>query len=172
MSHIGKEPIKIPKDLTIKIEKSKITFNGKLGSITYTLPPSVKINIEGNKLYIHSTDSKLWGTSRSNINCLILGVTQGISLKLQLIGIGYRAKEENGKLIINVGFSHPLIFDIPAGITIKMLKPTLILIQGIDYQLVTKVGSQIRLLKAPEPYKGKGIRYIDEIITTKEGKKK
>ena len=111
MSHIGKEPIKIPKDLTIKIEKSKITFNGKLGSITYTLPPSVKINIEGNKLYIHSTDSKLWGTSRSNINCLILGVTQGISLKLQLIGIGYRAKEENGKLETHVSRKFHLEFE-------------------------------------------------------------
>lgn len=177
MSRVAKKSIFIPKDLKITIKKQKITIKGKKGKIKKTIHKFVKIKIINQKinLSVKKNIVQAWkqaGTTRSIINSMIIGVTQGFNKKLQLIGIGYKAIIKNNILILSLGFSHTIKFKNPKNIKIKCPSQNEIIIEGIDKQIVGEVSSRIRSYKPPEPYKGKGIRYLGEKIKIKETKKK
>jgi len=177
MSHIGKEIINIPKNVKISLLNNKIIAEGKYGILYVNIPVNINININNNKIIIipiniNKNINSIWGLTKSLITNIIKGVNQGFIKKLQLVGIGYKAKIENNKLIFNLGFSHPIEYIIPDGITINLIKPTLINIIGNNYNQVTQVASTLRTFKHPEPYNGKGIKYLNEKIVLKEKKKK
>lgn len=180
MSHIGKEPIKLPNNVKFFKENENIVFQGKEGTLTKALPFFLDINENNHILNISIKPEyvglkqyeSMWGTYRTLLQNMVIGVSQGWTVKLILVGIGFRSKVENNILTLKLGFSHNIDYIIPEGIKIISVKPTLISIFGIDYELVTKVAAEIRSYKKTEPYKGKGIRYINEVIRTKEAKKK
>lgn len=185
MSHIGKKPIQIPLGVNISYNKIFIKITGPLGSLSLELPTKIKCNFSTSpspQLFIqvdtheekqNKESISLWGTYRSLINNMIIGVSRGFSKKLELVGVGYRATlSQNDTLNLKLGYSHPIEYNIPKDVKIQCLKPTLILITGIDHQRVNQVASEIRRFRSPEPYKGKGIRYGEEVISLKEGKKK
>jgi len=184
MSRIGRKPINIPQGVEIKTseqeqnnnQERKVTVRGPKGELFINLPNCFEINQEAEILLIKSRNSRdrkenaLWGTFTRLIANMVQGVSVGFEKKLELIGVGYRAKVEGHKLILGLGFSHPVEFQIPENIKIDVSQ-NFIIIQGFDKQLVGEVAASIRRLKKPEPYKGKGIKYIDEIIKRKAGKK-
>lgn len=176
MSRIGKKFISIPESVEIKIQDQQVLVKGPKGELKQFLPDFVKIEIKNNQLKVlvekpaEKKQRACWGTFASLISNMVQGVTKGFEKKLELVGIGYRAKREGDKLILNIGFSHPVEFLISENIEAKVEQNTIIL-QGIDKQLVGEVAAQIRKLKKPEPYKGKGIRYAGEVVRRKAGKK-
>lgn len=176
MSRIGKKPVFIPKDVEIKNEGNVICVKGPKGELKQSLPDFVKIEIKGNQLNVlveYPEDKKqraCWGTFNILISNMIQGVTKGFEKRLELVGVGYRAKISDNKIVLNIGFSHQVEFVLPQGIKAS-IEQNIIVIQGIDKQLVGEMAAQIRKLKKPEPYKGKGIKYIDEVIRRKSGKK-
>ena len=175
MSRIGKLPIVLPEGTEIKIEGGFIVVKGSKGELKQQLHQSVKIDIASNeiKVQVKNTDSKkekaFWGLYRSLINNMVQGVTEGFEKKLEIVGVGYKTSLSGNKLTLNVGYSHPVIYDLPAGIEAQV-EGNIITIKGIDKQLVGEAAAQIRKIRKPEPYKGKGIKYVDEIIRRKEGK--
>lgn len=184
MSRIGKKPILIPEKVDVKIDNDFVIVKGPKGELKQKLIPEIKLNFSDNKkelnVDIKNKDVKkekaLWGTFRQLINNMIIGVTEGFEKKLEINGVGYKAvitgktgSASGGELVLNVGFSHPVNFKIPENIDIAVEK-NLITISGIDKQLVGETAAQIRKIKKPEPYKGKGIKYVDEIIRRKAGK--
>jgi large subunit ribosomal protein L6 len=177
MSKIGKNPIIVPENIKIELNNNYIVVIGKLGVLIKKIPNDIDIKLNNNKLYITSnSNTKIaysnWGTLRVNVKNMITGVTQGFFIKLKVIGVGYRAYVENKYLKLKVGFSHIIKIPIIRKIKVKCIKNTKIYIYGIDLQKVTQIASKIRSYKKPDPYKGKGIRYEDEIVLLKEGKKK
>lgn len=177
MSRIGKKPIKIPEGVEVQVEelKIKVTKNGK--GLQQKIHPdiSVEIDKESKMLLVkRPSDNKihrsLHGLYHALINNMIIGVTTGFEKKLQIVGVGYRAELKGKSLILNIGYSHPIIFKPPLEIDIFLESPTNITIRGIDKQLVGQVAAKIRSFRAPEPYKGKGIRYVGEYIRRKAGK--
>lgn len=176
MSRIGKKIIEIPVGVEIKITDNLITVKGPKGELSFNFHPAVVIKQEENNLRVtvknpeNKFERSLWGTSVRLISNMILGVTQGYEKKLELIGVGYRATLAQNKLILNVGFSHPVEFVLPPKIEAKIEK-NIISIIGIDKQLVGETAAQIRKIKPPEPYKGTGIRYVGEVVREKAGKK-
>lgn len=176
MSRLGKKPISIPVGVETKIVEDQIIIKGPKGEIKQKIHPLVIINIENNNLKISVTNPEnkkqkaLWGTFVRLIQNMIEGVTKGFEKKLQLVGIGFRAQVSGDKLVLNIGFSHPIDYQIPSSVKISVDKD-IITISGIDKQLVGEVAAQIRKLKKPEPYKGMGIRYLGEVIRKKAGKK-
>ena len=182
MSKVGKKPIKIPEGVKVDIEKKdnfiEVKVEGKKGSLSKKFPSSLEIKKEEDKIIVLPDPKKkvdrlvksLWGTVRSLINNMVEGVSQGFEKKLQIEGIGYKAKVEKDKLILSLGYSHPVEFDIEEGIEIKVEK-NIISVSGVDKEKVGQVASRIRSLRKPEPYKGKGIRYVDEVIRKKTAKK-
>lgn len=176
MSRLGKKPISIPAGVEAKIDQNQIIVKGPKGETRQTIHPSVVINFENNALAISVKEPEkkeqkaLWGTFVRLIKNMIDGVTKGFEKKLQLVGIGFRAQASGEKLILNIGFSHPVEYNIPKGIKASVEKD-IITISGIDKQLVGEAAAQVRRLKKPEPYKGVGIRYIDEVVRRKAGKK-
>jgi len=176
MSRIGKKPIFIPEDVKIRTEDNVIYVNGPKGELKQSLPDFVKIEIKDNQLNVsveYPEDKKqraCWGTFNVLILNMIQGVTRGFEKRLELVGVGYRAKISDNKIILNIGFSHQVEFVFPEGIKASV-EQNIIVIQGIDKQLVGETAAQIRKLKKPEPYKGKGIRYVDEVVRRKSGKK-
>lgn len=185
MSHIGKEHINIPSNIKVSLEKKEnlIIVEGKNGKLTKKISPYVNIELIkdsiilklNRKLYSRYSEKyikSIWGMSRSLIYNMIKGINQGYTIRLQLIGIGYKARLSDAKdnLILKLGFSHSIRYIIPDTISISLLKPTLILIKGIDKQLVTQIAAKIRSLKSPEPFNGKGIKYLNEIVKLKEKK--
>ncbi len=174
MSRLGKLPIELPNNTQAKIEQDFIVVNGPKGEIKQKLNPMVKVEIINNQIKLsilgQSLEEKaLWGLYRSLINNMVIGVNQGYEKKLEINGVGYRASVSNNKLTLSVGYSHPVIFDLPQGINAKV-EANLITINGIDKYLVGEVAAQIRRIRKPEPYKGKGIKYLDEVIRRKAGK--
>lgn len=175
MSRIGKLPIVLPEGAQAKIEDGFIVVKGNKGELRQQLHKLVKIDIAGNeiKVQVKNADSKkekaFWGLFRSLINNMVQGVTVGYEKKLEIVGVGYKTSLSGNKLTLNVGYSHPVIYDLPRGIEAQT-EGNIITISGIDKQLVGEVAAQIRKVRKPEPYKGKGIKYIDEIIRRKEGK--
>lgn len=177
MSRIGKNPVAVPSGVDLKIEGQKVTAKGKLGELSFTASDEIELSKDGDLVTVTPRNDnimarKLWGTSRSMIQNLVIGVSEGYEKKLEINGVGYRAKIQGKDLILEVGFSHDVIYPIPEGIEIKCADQTHISVFGANKQRVGQVAAEIRGYKKPEPYKGKGIKYEGEHILRKEGKKK
>lgn len=175
MSRIGKKPVEIPSDVSVSINNNTLIIKGKLGELRLDINPAVDVKVEGNKITVSpKADTKfaraMWGTTRALINNMIIGVSKGYSKVLQLVGVGYRARLEGNKLVLNVGYSHPVEVVPPPGIKFNVEEQVKITVSGYDKALVGQVAN-IRAIRKPEPYKGKGMRYENEVIILKEGKK-
>lgn len=177
MSRVGKNPVAVPSGVEVKLVGNSFTAKGKLGELSLTLSDQVETRLEDGKVWVKpANDSKqarmMWGTTRNLVRNLINGVSQGYTKSLEINGVGYRAAVQGKTLQLQLGFSHDVNFPIPADISIKCEKPTSITVSGADKQRVGQVAAEIRSFRRPEPYKGKGIKYADETILRKEGKKK
>jgi large subunit ribosomal protein L6 len=177
MSRIGKKAVVIPSGVTANVEGQTVKVKGPKGQMQVVLHDDVSVAMEnGGVQVLPRSETKrarsLWGTSRTLVNNLVTGVTKGFETKLEITGVGFRAALQGKNLQIALGYSHDVIYPIPEGITIVVPKPTEITITGIDKQRVGQVAAEIRDFRKPEPYKGKGIRYANEFIFRKEGKKK
>lgn len=173
MSRIGKKPIPIPQGVEVKIENHTISIKGPKGELHFTFDPKIKVekqNTEIKVLAIEREAKALWGTTRAIIANMITGVTQGFKKQLEIQGVGYKAEVKGKKLILYVGFTHPVEIEAPEEIEFKVEK-NIITVSGIDKQLVGQIASKIRAQKPPDPYKGKGIRYLGEQVKLKPGKK-
>ena len=177
MSRIAKYPVEVPKGVEVMLSDSEISVKGPLGTLKQFLLPSVTIEKDGEKLLCRAVEgaadaAAMSGTMRALLNNMVLGVTKGFEKKLTLVGVGYRAQAQGAKLNLTLGFSHPVVHDMPSGIKVETPTQTEILIKGIDKQVVGQVAAEIRAYRSPEPYKGKGVRYSDEVVAIKETKKK
>jgi len=177
MSRIGKNPISVPDGVTVSIAGKSVTAKGKLGELSATLVDEIGISQDGSTLTVTPLSDtiiarKMWGTSRSVVNNLVVGVSQGFEKKLEINGVGYRAQVQGKELILQLGFSHDVKYPIPDDIEIKCADQTHVSISGTDKQKVGQIAAEIRSYRPPEPYKGKGVKYEGEYILRKEGKKK
>lgn len=177
MSRIAKYPVALPKGVDVALTTGEITVKGPLGSLTHFILPSVKVEKQGEELICGAIEnqpngSAMSGTMRALVNNMVTGVTKGFEKKLSLVGVGYKAQAQGTKLNLSLGFSHPVVHEMPNGIKVETPTQTEILIKGIDRQLVGQVAAEVRAYRSPEPYKGKGIRYVDEVVAIKETKKK
>ncbi|MCM8794003.1 MAG: 50S ribosomal protein L6 [Candidatus Omnitrophica bacterium] len=175
MSKLGKRPILIPREIKITLNEGNVFIEGPKGKRSYSLPPGIKAILKEDKLLLTRTSdekqNKAWhGLARSQIANIIKGLIEGFAKELEIVGIGYRAQVSGKSLVLYLGFSHPVNFPIPEGITIETPKPTQIIVRGIDKQKVGEVSAEIRAICKPEPYKGKGIRYVGEYVRKKAGK--
>jgi len=175
MSQIGRMPILVPEGVEISKKSDSVSVKGKLGTLDFHFDSNINIEINDNQIMVsRNTDLKkhreLHGLTRSLINNMIIGVSEGYEKKMTLIGTGYTAASKDNFLLLNVGYSHPVYIQCPENLTIKTPQPTEIIISGIDKQLVGQFSARIRQIRKPEPYKGKGIRYSDEIVRKKAGK--
>lgn len=177
MSRVGKYPVALPQGVTAEVKGDQVAIKGKMGNLALAVPSEVEVKVADGKVAVSmrqetSRARVLWGTTRNNINNMVKGVTEGFKEVLEIEGVGFRAALAGKDLVLQIGFSHEVKFAIPEGITIKVDKQTVLTVTGIDKQKVGQVAAEIRGLKAPEPYKGKGIHYLGERIRRKEGKKK
>ena len=177
MSRVGKMPVAVPQGVDVAIKDDQISVKGKGGTLSLAQNALVKVTNEGGKLtFIAANESReanaMSGTMRQLVNNMVNGVTAGFEKKLSLVGVGYKAAAQGNKLNLTVGYSHPVNIEMPAGITVATPTPTEIVVKGADRQRVGQLAAEIRAVRPPEPYKGKGIRYADEKITIKETKKK
>ncbi len=175
MSRIANKPIVLPANVSLDISSGNVHVKGPKGELHHTLTPEINLEVEGDTVSVKSNSPAkvaMAGTTRALINNMCVGVSSGFKKTLQLVGVGYRAQAKGTDLTLTLGFSHPAIFKIPAGITIETPSQTEIVVSGIDKQLVGEVASKIRQYRVPEPYKGKGVRYSDEHVVRKEAKKK
>jgi large subunit ribosomal protein L6 len=177
MSRVGKYPVEIPAGVQVAIANGFVTAKGKLGELKMPLTDKVDAKVEGNKFSVaprgNSTPARMmWGTTRALVACMVKGVSVGYSKTLEITGTGYRAAVNGPNLVINLGFSHDVVYPIPEGIKVTCEKPTTIKIEGTDKRKVGQVCAEIRAWRPPEPYKGKGVKYEGEAILRKEGKKK
>ena len=177
MSRVGKYPVEIPAGVQVAIAGGKLTAKGKLGELSLPLTEHVEATVDGDKVTVKPRGAErqarmMWGTTRALIANIVKGVSTGYARSLEITGTGYRASVQGTNLEINLGFSHPVVYPVPPGIKITCERPTSIKVEGMDKRLVGQVASEIRSFRPPEPYKGKGARYSDEVIRRKEGKKK
>jgi len=177
MSRIGKKAVAIPSGVTASVEGQTVKMKGPKGALEFVLPKEVAAKMDKAGIQIDPRDEtkrarSMWGTSRTLVANLVTGVTKGFERKLEITGVGYRAAVQGKNLQIALGYSHDVVFPIPAGITIATPKPTEVVVTGIDRQKVGQVAAEIRGFRPPEPYKGKGVKYAGEYIFRKEGKKK
>jgi len=177
MSRVAKSPVSIPSGVEVSIAGDIITVKGSKGSLTHTIAAAVEVITKDSQVLFEPRDGQanadaLAGTTRALVNNMVTGVKQEFEKKLQLVGVGYRAQAQGKVLNLTLGFSHPVAFPVPQGITIETPSQTEVVVKGIDKQLVGQVAANIRSLRPPEPYKGKGVRYADEQIVRKEAKKK
>jgi large subunit ribosomal protein L6 len=177
MSRIGKKPVPLPKGVTASVEGQTVKVKGPKGELSVTLVREVSAKVDDHGVTItpdkaQERAAQMWGLSRTQVNNLVTGVTTGFTQKLEIQGVGYRAAVQGKNLNLQLGFSHDVVYPIPAGITITSEKPTMISVSGMDKQLVGQVAAEIRGYRPPEPYKGKGVRYEGEYVRRKEGKKK
>lgn len=175
MSKIGKQLIIIPENVEIKINQQEIKVKGPQGELSQSIPPQIKLILKEQELQVipqekSKNSSALWGLLRALIFNMVKGVTEGFEKQLEIEGVGYRASLQGNKLILSLGFSHPIEVVAPAGIELKVDK-NVITISGIDKQIVGQIAAKIRAYRKPEPYKGKGIHYVGEVIRRKAGKK-
>jgi len=175
MSRIGKMPITIPKEVKVELNNNNIKISGERGTLESSFHPDMQVKIEEGKIFVsRPSENKfhrsLHGLSRTLINNMVEGVSSGFEKILEIQGVGYRATLEGGKMVLQIGYSHSIEFDTPKGIEFEVEKQKIIKIKGIDKQLVGETAAKIRALRKPEPYKGKGIRYIDEVVRRKVGK--
>ncbi len=177
MSRIAKYPVELPKGVDVTQAAGEISVKGPLGTLRQAVHPAVSIERDGDKLQCRAVvgaenGSSHSGTMRALLANMVTGVTKGFEKKLTLVGVGYRAQAQGAKLNLTLGFSHPVVHDMPAGIKVETPSQTEIVIKGIDKQVVGQVAAEVRGYRPPEPYKGKGVRYADEVIVLKETKKK
>ncbi len=177
MSRIGKKPVALPKGVTASVEGQTVKVKGPKGELSVKLVPQVSAKVDEHGITVtpdkaQERAAQMWGLSRTLVNNLVVGVTNGFTQKLEIQGVGYRAAVQGKVLNLQLGFSHDVPYAIPEGISIVTEKPTMIAISGIDKQLVGQVAAEIRGWRPPEPYKGKGVRYEGEYVRRKEGKKK
>lgn len=176
MSRIGNKVVVIPEGVTVTQEGNNVTVKGPKGELTRTFSADIKMNIEGNEVtFTRPNDSKemktIHGTTRANFNNMVVGVSEGFQKALELIGVGYRAQLQGSKLVLNVGYSHPVEIIPPAGVTVEVPANTQVIVKGANKEEVGELAANIRGTRPPEPYKGKGIRYKGEQVRRKEGKK-
>jgi large subunit ribosomal protein L6 len=177
MSRIGKKPVVIPAGVTAKVDGQLVQVKGGKGQLEFVAPDEVSVVLQDNAIKVDPRDNSkraraMWGTARARVSNLVVGVTSGFEKKLEITGVGYRAAVQGKVLQLALGFSHDVNYPIPAGITIATPKPTEITIAGMDKRQVGQVAAEIRAFRGPEPYKGKGVKYANEFIFRKEGKKK
>ncbi len=175
MSRIGKKPVPIPSGVTVAIDGQIVTAKGPKGELSYQVHPHVKVVQQDQQIILtianpdNKKDKALWGTNRQLIANILTGVSQGYQKQLEINGVGYRAEVKGNILILNVGYSHPVEFKLPEGVAAKVEK-NVITLESIDKQLLGETAANIRKVRKPEPYKGKGIKYVDEVILRKAGK--
>jgi large subunit ribosomal protein L6 len=177
MSRIGKKPIVIPAGVTAKVDGQLVQVKGAKGQLEFLVPDDVSVVHQDNEIKVDPRNETkraraLWGTARAQVNNLVVGVTKGFEKKLEITGVGYRAAVAGKNLQLALGYSHDINYPIPAGVTIVTPKPTEITISGIDKRQIGQIAAEIRAYRGPEPYKGKGVKYANEFIFRKEGKKK
>jgi large subunit ribosomal protein L6 len=177
MSRVGKYPVEIPAGVQVAIAGSVLTAKGKLGELKIDLTDKVETTVEGNHVVVkpRTGDQQarmMWGTTRALVANMVKGVSVGYSKSMEITGTGFRAAVQGKDLVINLGFSHDVVFPIPPGIKISCERPTAIKVEGVDKRQVGQVAAEIRAYRPPEPYKGKGVKYDSETIRRKEGKKK
>ena len=177
MSRVGKSPVTVPAGVDVSMNDNQISVKGAGGTLSLTPNALVKVTLDGGKLTFVPVDESreanaMSGTMRQLVNNMVVGVSKGFEKKLTLIGVGFKAAASGAKLNLAIGFSHPVNFEMPAGITVATPTPTEIILKGADRQRVGQLAAEIRAVRPPEPYKGKGIRYSDEKVVIKETKKK
>lgn len=177
MSRIGKNPVTIPSGVEVKIGDQQVSAKGPLGALTQPVNKLVSVRLDGDKLVLEPNDASaaanaMSGTVRALIANMVTGVSTGFQRKLTLVGVGYRAQAQGDKLNLSLGFSHPVVHQMPQGIKVETPQQTEVVIKGIDKQLVGQVAAEVRRYRPPEPYKGKGVRYAEERVALKETKKK
>jgi large subunit ribosomal protein L6 len=176
MSRVAKKPVVLPKGVEVQINEQLLTIKGSKGVLKQMIPARVKITQAAEALHFAPADGEktdaIAGSLRALADKMVHGVTKGFECKLVLVGVGYRAQAQGKKLNLTLGFSHPVVYDLPEGITAETPTQTEIIIKGIDNQKVGQVAAEIRAYRSPEPYKGKGVRYANEVIILKEAKKK
>ncbi|MGO3652624.1 50S ribosomal protein L6 [Vagococcus sp.] len=175
MSRIGNKPVVIPNGVTVAQNGLTVTVKGPKGELTREFSPNITLNIEEGVVTLsRPNDSKenktLHGTMRANLNNMVVGVNEGFEKALELIGVGYRAQLQGKKLVLNVGYSHPVEFEAPEGVTIEVPSNTSVIVKGSNKEVVGELAANVRGVRPPEPYKGKGIRYVGEYVRRKEGK--
>ena len=174
MSRVGNRKIIIPDGVTVSVDGNIVTVKGPKGELSTEINKNITVEINENEITLNRLNDnfkKFHGTANANIKNLILGVTEGFEKKLESVGVGYRFQLKGAELVVTAGYSHPVIVEIPQGITLECPSNTELLVKGIDKQLVGEFAANVRKIRKPEPYKGKGIRYADEHIRRKEGKK-
>jgi large subunit ribosomal protein L6 len=177
MSRVGKLPVPVPKGVEINVAAASVSVKGPLGTLTQPLTANVRVKKDGDELVVETADDSneanaMSGTLRAILANMVTGVTKGFERKLTLVGVGYRAQAQGDKLNLTLGFSHPVVQQMPKGVTVQTPTQTEILIKGTDKHLVGQVAATVRAVRPPEPYKGKGVRYADETVIIKETKKK
>jgi len=177
MSRIAKEPVELPQGVEFTQSGNTVTLKGSKGSLSLDLNSEVELAQEDSKLTVRAKSGSRFaqaisGTTRSLLANMVLGVTDGFEKKLELVGVGYRAQAQGKKLNLTLGFSHPVVFNVPEGVTVETPSQTEVVVRGADKQQVGQVAAEIRRFRPPEPYKGKGVRYADERVVMKEAKKK
>ncbi|MFC5586020.1 50S ribosomal protein L6 [Nitratireductor kimnyeongensis] len=177
MSRIGKKPVPVPQGVTAQVEGQTVTAKGPKGELKFVVNDEVLVKLENDAIAVDPRDQSKdarskWGMSRTQISNILQGVKDGFEKRLEINGVGYRAAMQGKNLQLSLGYSHEVIYEAPEGISISCPKPTEIVIAGIDKQVVGQVAAEIRKKRGPEPYKGKGVKYADETIVRKEGKKK
>ena len=175
MSRIGKQPVTIPSGVSVSVDKSKVTIKGPKGALSLDVPATCAVAQEGNTVVVkRANDEKsvraLHGSTRAHLANMVRGVTDGFSKELEIVGVGYKAETKGNTLVLTIGYSHLVNYPVPDGITVETPEPTKIKVSGIDRQRVGQVAAEIRAVRRPEPYKGKGIKYVDEHIERKAGK--
>lgn len=177
MSRIGKHPVPVPDGVTVSVAGQEVSAKGKLGELKVVLADEVEVTQDDGGITVRPRDSSkrartMWGLSRTLVNNVVTGVSEGFSKNLEIQGVGYRAQVQGKNLVLQLGYSHDIEFPIPEGIDIKCERPTAITVSGADRQQVGQVAAEIRAIRPPEPYKAKGVRYEGEYVLRKEGKKK
>jgi large subunit ribosomal protein L6 len=177
MSRVGKYPVPIPAGVNVAIVDGLLTAKGKLGELSLRLTDLIDAKVEDNKVSVSPRTTQapsrmMWGTTRALVASMVKGVSDGYSRSMEITGTGFRAAVQGKNLVVNLGFSHDVVYPIPDGIKITCERPTAIKVEGVDKRLVGQVAAEIRSYRPPEPYKGKGVRYTDETIRRKQGKKK
>ena len=176
MSRVAKNPVKLPQGVEVKLDGQELSIKGAKGTLNLNLHPTVEVVQEDGELRFAaragSLNMAMAGTTRALVNNMVIGVSQGFERKLQLVGVGYKAQAKGQVLNLALGYSHPIDYQLPEGVSVETPSQTDIIIKGIDKQLVGQVAAEIRDFRRPEPYKGKGVRYADEVVRRKEAKKK
>ena len=170
MSKLAKKPFSIPEGVTVGKDNNRLILKGEKGELVLTIPPGIEVAKKENAVAVSGKESRIVGLFTSLVKNVITGINQGFRKELELVGVGYKAEVAGDILRLALGFSHPVEYKIPEGVKITMVENTKVVVEGVDKQLVGQVAAEIRKLRPPEPYKGKGIRYVGEVVRRKSGK--